>query len=316
MPYERNIFAKQCRAFRLDYIQPQRTDIFRCISVSVLNTAHLTKELFTTAFAYFLAAVASFRSVGRGYKVDRNTFSFGFVSNVALQLIERPTVMQTALRFPQSLVCTITDSFQIFNSNGFVFQFSFGNNCFDNGMVLNLYRSPFPSTKPFQNAFSILSAFGLKRTAGRPRTYFLSMRAKAIQFSTGKCFSTIGSSNIIYSQVHANTIIKFLLLFMRNITGLKQVKFSFHISQIGFTLCIFEQFSMMFSGDKRNLLPACYSPNRGNRTFIGKYSGIIGNRTVFAKLSQPLTVKLIAVTNFCYAANYCLCTKINVPLMV
>src|SRR5690606_20142753 len=173
--------------------------------------------LFAIAYSYFLAVIAGFGSVIRRYKVNGYTFPFGFVADKALQLIERPTVMQATLRFTKTFVRTRTNTFQIFNSNGFSFSLCFSYNGFGNGVILNLYRSTLLPTKPFQNSFRIFCAFGLQRT-----THFLSMLTKSIQFFATKYlyilrYDIIDSSNIGDSQIYTNTIIKFLLLFMRNI---------------------------------------------------------------------------------------------------
>ena len=266
--------AVQCRAFRLSYKQPQRTDILSSITICMLNTARLTREFLTTALTYLLTATACFRSVGRRHQVNRYSFSLRFVANVALQLVERPTVVQTALSFTKLFVSRITNPFQVFYHNGFLFCFRFGNNLFGNGVILNLYRGSFSPTKPFKNLFGSFCAFGLQRA-----TYFLSMPTKLIQFFTGKCFSIIGSSNIGDAKINAYYIVKRLFGFVRDVAGLKQVEFSLHIRQICFPLRVFKQTGVMFTRLVGNLLSTFHCPDRSDAfvKFIGKNPAVVSD---------------------------------------
>ena len=279
--------AIQCRAFRPSYKQPQRTDILRCISVSVFNTARLTKELFTITLTYLLTATACFRSVGRRNKVNRYSFSFSFVAYVALKLMERPAIMQTSLRSAKLFVRRATDALQVLNSNRFAFAFSFDYNLLSNGMILNLYRRSFSPAKPFKNLFGSFCAFGLQRT-----THFLSMRAKAIQFFARKWFSIVGTGNISNTQIYPYHIVKICFRFVWDIAGLQQVKFPFYIRQIRFPLRVFKQACMVFTRQVGNLLSAFYRPNRSNSflKFIGKNPAVVSDSPQWPEL--PLTLSI------------------------
>ena len=293
--------AIQCRAFRLSYKQPQRTYILRCISVSVFNTARLTRELFTIALAYLLAATARFRRVGRRNYVHGYPFSLRFVADKMLQLVKRPTVVQAPLKFAKPFIRAFTNTLQVLNSNRFAFAFGFLHNFFGNGVILNLYRRSFSPTKPFKNLFGSFCAFGLKRT-----TYFLSCRAKLIQVFTRKCLSIIGSSNVVDTKINAYHIVKFLLSFVRYVAGLKQIEFSFHIGQICFSLRVFQQTGMVFTCQVRNLLSAFHCPDRSD-TFIKLIrdnTRVVGDSSQWPERTLSTLVKLISVGHFANTTHY------------
>ena len=305
--------AIQCRAFRLSYKQPQRTDVLSSITICMLNTACLTREFLTTALPYLLTATACFRSVGRRNEVNGYPFSLRFVADKLLQLVERPTVVQASLATAQStvdaaLIRRATDTFQVFNSNSFVFSFGFCNNLFGNGVIGNPGGSTFSAREPFQDASSAFRAFGLQTT-----TYALAASAKITEVFTSIGLSVVSSGQIGNTQINPYCVIKRFLLSIGNVNGSQQIEFTFNVRQIRFALLILQQLGMMLSRDVVNLLPTASCPNRDLLLVkqIAKDAGVIGRRPVLAVAALRTLIQFVAVRHLANCTNNCLCAQIE-----
>ncbi len=172
------------RFFRRIYCRPKRSDIDTGIKISIhIVSAVIAFKYLPFPIAYMVAIAASFACISWFYQNNRNSTQGSFVGNVLSQLIKRPLSNSCSKLFT-FFQRRKSDTFQIFQSNSFIFFFCNLNNLFSNRVVN--YRSccTFSTTKPFQEFFTCSCAFALNGAS-----YFLSFFSIILKFFRVKFFS-------------------------------------------------------------------------------------------------------------------------------
>lgn len=171
-----------------------------------MKPAIATLKPFTTPVANVQAVVASLASVGRinGYQLDTRLQAFVFQK--LTQLIERPTIGSPTLGLVSGLlVGSIADARQIFDGDSRISFHRPSDNCCTNCMVLPGLKSTFFAGQPFQEAFSSLRAFPLRRrpSPGEPISNIFGL-------FTAPLFPFRSHRDISASKINANHLAGFL----------------------------------------------------------------------------------------------------------
>ena len=243
----------QYRFFGHVYGDAPATNIFGSVSIAMPRIsapgrrAVCARKCFALALTYMLAATTRLAGVGRWYIEHLNALTFGFVGDVLAKLVKAPAIMQSSLTPTKSTVDAafirrLTNAFKFFETNRFAFLFCFSNQCFSNCVVDNLGGSAFPTGNTLQNPLSTSAAFSLQRSTG-----FLTRFAKRVQ---GFAFVAIPIRIGCYvsnAQVNSQHILTQLLLRVWYLAGSVQVKLSFDIAKVAFSLLVLQQLSMMLT---------------------------------------------------------------------
>ena len=298
--------AKHSRFFRLIYCNPKQRDILSSIKICI-NSIY-----FTICINTFKNLVSSFPNV---FTRITSLACISWINNNQRHAIKQTFVSQkrTKLReIPFTEFCTklFVSSFgskanvrQILNGNSFALFFCRLYNRFCNSVILNYCRSFFSPTKPFQEFFTPLRAFGLNGTTNPLFGFSIIIKPFARMFNTITCYSNIGQP-----KIHTDKFLNIHNICIRNVNGLKKVKLAFLVNQISFSFYVRQVVSIM--ANKRYFNPPTNSPKRNNVIrLISHNPTVITNASKWSKLPFSFLVKFVRISNLCYTSYQYLTTK-------
>src|SRR5690606_2178686 len=288
------------------YLSPQQSNILSSVLVRIRNCfAVFTLKNFAFSFANPKAEITHLRSTSRINRNNRDTFFLSFIFNHLSKLVERPFTKSCSMFLP-SVISSKSYAFKILKNNALTRFFGFFNDSFADSVIYYFTMCPLFSRKPFQQFITIACAFGINRTS-----YFLTFLSVIIQRFRRKPFTITKGCNFNQTKINPQPFLNIFNIFFGYFTGLKQIKFSFPVNQICFAFNI----GKIFFGirDKRHFQPAVNRPDRTNSFIkvVGKYSGIVSNRTKFLKNSLFLFIEFVRISTFRYATDNHLGRKIK-----
>ncbi len=260
---------------------------------------------FPVGFLNMSTTITALRSIFRIDQQNRNSVKLRFVSNKIPKLIKSPRAMFCPLPFSYS--SPRTNMRKIFQRYCSVRVFSNLHNLFTYFMIFILLKFRFFTRQFFQSSFCRFCSNTLKvcPAVRIPLSYLFCLFARIY-------FTIRSSCNIFYSKINSNYFIKNFRFFIRNIASSKQIKLSFYVSQIAFSLLKLQHSILMFANRVGNCLPPFNRPYTYFSTngFKGKYATIISNTAKLFKLTLNIFIFSISIRNLAYTTDNHLCRKI------
>ena len=134
------------------------------VSISYPATLQVqTVKSLSVSVANYLAAVTGFRSVGRVNQEDFNTSNSSFIFGKHFELVKRPIVMRSILRFTD--FSSLSNPTQVFKCDCCFGLFSFLDKLFADVVIDVTLKPRFSPREPFQEAFRPFRAFSLNRSS-------------------------------------------------------------------------------------------------------------------------------------------------------
>lgn len=146
-------------------------------------------------------------SIMRCNSLDNNTYSFSFILDERLKLIETPVANPIIHSLSTSL---LSDTFKVFHYN--LVSIEIGNNVFTDIMVCPSHELVFPTTKLDEKSLSLSCAFGLKFT-----TQIFEFPFSLLDFSRIIKPAVRTDGEVIYSEVNAKNSILDIRTFGSNL---------------------------------------------------------------------------------------------------
>ena len=301
--------AIHTQLFGLIYGSPQRSNIERCVYISVhIVSAVIAFKYLSFSIAYVVAVTASLACISWVNKNNLNTIKNSFVGNILTQLIERPLTNSCSKLFA-FFKRRKADAFKVFNSNSFIFFFSNLNNLFGNRVVDNRSGGAFFATKPFQEFFTSPCAFALNGAS-----YFLSFFSIILEFFRVKFFTITKCCNRNQTKIHSDKFLNVFYFFFGNFNSLEKVKLTFLEYQIRFAFYIGKVVSVM--AYKKDFQPAIDSPKRNNIIRLVSHNpAVITNTTKWSKCSFSFLIKFVGISNFSNTSYQYLTAKFKSSLV-
>ena len=296
--------AKHIRLFRVYYRTPQRSNIDRCVHISVhIVSAVIAFKYLSFPIAYVVAVATSLACISWINQNNLNTIKNGFVGYVLTQLIERPFA-NSCSKFLAFFQRRKADTFKVFNCNPFIFFFSNLNNLFGYRVVDNRSGGAFSATKPFQEFFTSSCAFALNGAS-----HFLSFFSIGLKLVRVKFFTIAKSSNTYQTKVHTRERLYIFHIIFNYINSLKQVEFTFSKKQIRFTFDIRKIVGIV--ANKWHLQSASNRPDGNHITFVRKNTTVISNAAKWFKSTFNFLIQFVGISHFGDTAYQYLCGKIR-----
>lgn len=298
----------QYRFFGPVYRSAPATDIFGSVVIAMPQmSAVCALEYFAVTLTNMLTAATRFAGVGWWWVDYLNALTFGFIGDVASQLVETPAIVQSSLRLTEPFVRRFTNAFKLFETNRFLFFFCFGDQCLSNRVICYFGSGSFPTGNTFECFVGTPGSFRLQRSTG-----FLMDFAKLI-----KGFSLVGvpvriGGNVSNAQVNAQHVLTQLFRpAIRHFAGSVQVKFAPNVAKVGFPLLVLQQLGVMFTRYVVYFLSSFYRPKRNDTPVKSpaKNTGIVANRAILTEIALLLFVKLVSIGDLAHTTYHRLCRK-------
>lgn len=290
-----HITVQHTRLFRAVYICPQQGYVNTGVIVSIKHRlAVVTSKYLALSIAYVQTFVALLACIVRCNSNQLNPCNRRFVGQKLAQLIKVPFA-NSCSKLLAFFVSGKANAFEFLNSNAFPFQFGNRNNLLTNSVVNNCACRSLFSRKPFQNAFCIFCAFGLKRTS-----YFLSFFSISGKFFRTKCFAVAKGCDFQKPHINTDKFLHIFHIFFNHINCLKKVKLTFSKKQVCFAFDVRKIVRVV--ADKRHFQPAANRPDGNNVVgFVGQDATIIRDRAKWFESPFNLLIQLVGISHFRYA---------------
>ena len=285
--------VQHTRLFRLVYCNPQQSNVDSRIVVSIKHRiAVFTLKYLAFTISYMETIMASLTCVWCRYSNQFNIIHQAFVDKEVAKLMKTP-FSHPCSEFLSFVIGRKSNSRQVLNGNTSALGLSKLNDVFRNSVIDNRAMSSFFARKPFQNLFSVLCAFALKRTA-----HLLSFFSIILKFFGIKRLAITQRGNIHQSHINSNKFFNVLYLFIGKFNSLEKKVFSFSAQQISFAFNVWKPIWAM--ADKRNLGSTVNCGKRNNIVgIISHYSTVISNCPHWSKHPFNLFINLVTIRNLC-----------------
>ena len=304
--------AEHSRFFRGIYRTRTQRDNFRSVIVSIYGiyfaVCVCAFKHFVCSFANIIAGVTRLRRICGWNNNQRNTIKLSLVRYVCSQLVKIPLTKFSLKLFVSAFACK-SYSYQILNCNSLILRFSRLNNLFCNGVIYNTGMSSFFAGKPFKKFSRITSAFALNRTPNLLPMFTVFVKSIGRELNIIRCVSYCCEA-----KIHPKKGFNIINIFFGYVNGLKKVKLTFLVNQIGFTFNIGDIISIV--ANKGYFQSTTNSPQRNHVVrLVGHYSTVISNTTERFKCAFSFLVQLISISNLCYLSYKHLGRKIERSLI-
>lgn len=298
-----HLTVQHTRLFRTVYGSPQQCYVLCCIFIRIKHRiAVVTSKFLALSISYMETVRTSLACICGWHIYQFNAIKQTLVGKKTSKLIEVP-FSYSASKFFSFLISRKSNAFQVLNCNSFTFGFCKLNNLFAYCVIDNCSRSSFFARQSFQDFFTAFRTFALKRTP-----YFLSFFSIIVKFFRIKRFTITKCRYFQQPHIHPDKFFYIFHFFFGNIDGLKQVKLTFLVNQIGFTFNVRKIVSVM--AYKWYFDTTANSPKRNNIIrLVSHNSAVITNAPKWPKLSFYFLVKFVGICNFCYAPYQGLATQ-------
>jgi len=236
-------------------------------------------------------------------KFNHHTCKFGFVGDKLAKLAECPRVLLSPLAFPNR--DSVPDTPQVLQSDTPSSAFSFFNNLLANGMVDICSKASFLLGTFLKQSLSCLGAVGLK-FGSNPSMAF----SKPINLSPGIDLPVRVGSYVHNAKVYTQKPVRLIRGWFRGINHNCQIKDATIENEIRLShLPIKPRFLICPYFDRDNL-SAFEGKNRNSiQSLPGEDALVIDHSRMWLEEVLRLSVRLVALRNFCYCSHGHLCRK-------
>lgn len=219
-------------------------------------------------------------------------YSFGLVSDVLAQLVERPVTMLASLLATYNRF--LADARQIFQGDGSTSVYCFFNKLFADLVVGVLLEACLLSRQFLEFTFG---GFGLLLL--QILSAMLELPAIVLDRLTAKILSVAVGGQIDDAQVYSQHTFKADWLRSFHLTRGKQVELAFDVAQVTFPALALQQFKLSPAGGERDPHPTVYRPDGHFLPFevVGQDATIEGNSSLRLERSPDFPVDLIGIRN-------------------
>ena len=217
-------------------------------------------------------------------------YSFGLVSDVLAQLIERPVTMLASLLATYNR--SLADARQIFQGDGSASVYCFFNKLFADLVVGVLLEACLLSRQFLEFTFGGSGLLLLQILSA-----MLELPASVLDRLTAKILSVAVGGQVDDAQVYAQYTCKVDWLRRFHLTRGEQVELAFEAAQVAFPALALQQFKLSPAGRKGDPYPAVYGPDGHFLPFemVGQDPTIEGDRSLCLERAPDVPVDLIRI---------------------
>ena len=221
-----------------------------------------------------------------------HSYSFGLVSDVLAQLIERPVTMLASLLATYNR--SLADARQIFQGDGSASVYCFFNKMFADLVVGVLLEACLLSRQFLEFTFGGSGLLLLQILSA-----MLELPAIVLDRLTAKILPVAVGGQIDDAQVYSQHAFKIDWLRSFLLTRGEQVELAFDVAQVTFPALALQQFKLSPAGREGDPHPTVYRPEADFLPFqmVGQDATIKGNRSLWLERAPDFPVDLIGIRN-------------------